>query len=127
MLCVKPLKSVLAGHCSSVKKARERDNRCCRLQPGTWLRAIDFGCAQPVQEGESLTRKTGTPMFMVRRFLHRCVSTVPTSGIGYYTVGVLLNHTLGQERSGLLPLRGAFATALNKKSCRYFMSAPCRA
>jgi len=39
---------------------------CCRLQPGTWLRAIDFGCAQPVQEGESLTRKTGTPMFMVR-------------------------------------------------------------
>ena len=41
---------------------------CCpRLQPGTWLRAIDFGCAQPVQEGVSLTRKTGTPMFMVRQ------------------------------------------------------------
>ena len=37
-----------------------------RLQPGTWLRAIDFGCAQKVEEGVSLTRKTGTPMFMVR-------------------------------------------------------------
>jgi calcium-dependent protein kinase len=32
--------------------------------PGTWLRAIDFGCAQQVEEGVPLTRKTGTPMFM---------------------------------------------------------------
>jgi hypothetical protein len=37
---------------------------CCRLKPGTWLRAIDFGCAQEVTEGIPLTRKTGTPMFM---------------------------------------------------------------
>lgn len=35
-----------------------------RLQPGTWLKAIDFGCAQPVTPGVPLTRKTGTPIFM---------------------------------------------------------------
>lgn len=32
--------------------------------PGSWLRAIDFGCAQQVEDGVALTRKTGTPMFM---------------------------------------------------------------
>ena len=37
-----------------------------RLRPGTWLKSIDFGCAQPVEPGVPLTRKTGTPMFMVR-------------------------------------------------------------
>lgn len=37
-----------------------------RLPSGSWLRAIDFGCAQYVEEGVPLTRKTGTPMFMVR-------------------------------------------------------------
>lgn len=30
------------------------------------MRAIDFGCAQYVEDGVPLTRKTGTPMFMVR-------------------------------------------------------------
>jgi calcium-dependent protein kinase len=35
-----------------------------KLPAGSWLRAIDFGCAQYVQEGVPLTRKTGTPMFM---------------------------------------------------------------
>lgn len=39
-----------------------------RKPPGSWLRAIDFGCAQQVEDGVTLTRKTGTPMFMVRCF-----------------------------------------------------------
>lgn len=35
-----------------------------KTQPGQWLKAIDFGCAQYVEPGLPLTRKTGTPMFM---------------------------------------------------------------
>jgi hypothetical protein len=55
-----------------------RTYHSCRQPPGTWLRAIDFGCAQQVEEGVPLTRKTGTPMFMVRTLgnafmhLHKC-------------------------------------------------------
>lgn len=43
-----------------------------RTKVGQWLKAIDFGCAQYVEQGQPLARKTGTPMFMVReRFRSR--------------------------------------------------------
>lgn len=33
--------------------------------PG-WLKAIDFGCAQQVINSKPLSRRTGTPVYMVR-------------------------------------------------------------
>ena len=36
-----------------------------RPPPG-WLKAIDFGCAQQMVGDKPLTRRTGTPVYMVR-------------------------------------------------------------
>jgi hypothetical protein len=36
-----------------------------RPPPG-WLKAIDFGCAQQLNGDKPLTRRTGTPVYMVR-------------------------------------------------------------
>ncbi len=34
------------------------------MDPG-WLKAIDFGCAQQIIGSKPLTRRTGTPVYMV--------------------------------------------------------------
>lgn len=41
------------------------------MDPG-WLKAIDFGCAQQIIGSKPLTRRTGTPVYMVRLRLRRC-------------------------------------------------------
>ena len=37
----------------------------CRPADGPWLKAIDFGCAQLAPAGKLLSRRTGTPVYMV--------------------------------------------------------------
>ncbi|KAK9813179.1 hypothetical protein WJX72_010182 [[Myrmecia] bisecta] len=36
-----------------------------------WLRAVDFGCSQPASQGEPLSRRTGTPVFMAPEVFKR--------------------------------------------------------
>lgn len=38
----------------------------CRPAAGPWLKAIDFGCAQLAPASKQLSRRTGTPVYMVR-------------------------------------------------------------
>ena len=39
------------------------------MDPG-WLKAIDFGCAQQIIGSKPLTRRTGTPVYMVSLRVH---------------------------------------------------------
>jgi serine/threonine protein kinase len=41
-----------------------------RPDDGPWLIAIDFGCAQLAPPMKKLSRRTGTPVYMVRRRYH---------------------------------------------------------
>ena len=41
-----------------------------RPDDGPWLIAIDFGCAQLAPPSKKLSRRTGTPVYMVRRQQH---------------------------------------------------------
>lgn len=42
------------------------------LPPPGWLKAIDFGCAQQVNSDKPLSRRTGTPVYMVNKLSLHC-------------------------------------------------------
>lgn len=38
---------------------------------GHWLKAVDFGCSQSISTQRSLTRRTGTPVYMAPEVFKR--------------------------------------------------------
>ncbi len=53
-----------------------------RPDDGPWLVAIDFGCAQLAPPTKQLTRRTGTPVYMVSCCSSAYTASVPTAAVG---------------------------------------------
>ena len=62
---------------------------------GGWLKAIDFGCAQHINGSKPLSRRTGTPVYMVRASQRRQASVVLPCGSFVPRAGVAGTPSLG--------------------------------
>lgn len=63
---VKPANFMLRQRFRDPLKALE-----CGAAQGNWLKAVDFGCSQSYKNKASLSRRTGTPVYMAPEVFKR--------------------------------------------------------